>query len=117
MQPYGCGFGSVFFEPRPFPFATVTAASNRAPKASKAGPGPCHSQFVHIVKERDVGPERGQRPKEQRALALAARVCASAPALAAFTCHSRQSAGIASRWTNFASTAADDFAPHPGSPG
>jgi len=29
MQPYGCGFGCVFLPPRPFPFATVTAASSR----------------------------------------------------------------------------------------
>ena len=97
MQPYGCEFGSVFFEPRPFPFATVTAASNRAPKASKPGPGPCHSQFVHVLEERDVGPQRGERPKEQRTLALPGKSVRPATRhWRAFTCHSRQSAGIAS---------------------
>ena len=37
-------------------------------------------------------------------------------ALAAFTLHSRKSAGIDSRCPNLARTAADDFAPQPGSP-
>src|SRR5262249_33709898 len=41
----------------------------------------------------------------------------SVPAFATFTCHSRLSLGIDSRWMNLARTAAEDFAPQPGSPG
>ena len=45
------------------------------------------------------------------------RDAASVAALAAFTCHVRESSGMASRCPNFASTAAVDFGPQPRRPG
>ena len=78
MQPYGCGFGCVFLPPRPFPFASVTAASSRAPNASKPGSGAVPLQLIHILEKRDIGPQRGQRPEKQRAVALLAQACVPA---------------------------------------
>src|ERR1700690_4401994 len=43
---------------------------------SEGGCGAVPAQLVHVVEERDVGPKRGKRAKEQRALQLAAKsVC------------------------------------------
>ncbi len=95
----------------------VTALSSRDASSSNEGVGPHQRNWSTSSKSamsaRSVASVRNSiacsRSRE--------RVSASGLALATFTCHSRQSAGIDSRCPNFARTAAADFAPQPGSPG
>src|SRR5947208_6730412 len=91
----------------------VTAPSNPAAIASNSGLGP-------FQRNCSTSPKRGMSVRNVASLRNSSAsshswrsVSASAPALVAFTCHSRQSSGIASRCRNLASTAAVDFAPHP----
>src|SRR3954451_18361599 len=95
----------------------VTAASNSAAISSNSAFGPfqrnCSTSPKRGMSVRSVASVR----KSSASAHSRRSVSASAPALVAFTCHSRQSFGIASRCPNLASTAAVDFAPHPASPG
>jgi hypothetical protein len=98
-------------------FVSVIAASNRAASVAKPGDGPFQRSWstsskspMSILSVASLR-NRSARPRSRES------VCASALAWAAFTCHSRQSVGIDSRWPNLASTAAVDFAPQPGRPG
>src|SRR6266542_6741325 len=96
---------------------SVTALSNSAARASNSGLGPFHpnccTSSESAMSLRSVASVRKSNACSHSRQSVSAR----ALALAAFTRHSRQSFGISSRWPNFASTAADDFAPQPASPG
>ena len=95
----------------------LTATSSRAPNVSNPVLGPCHrSSSTSSNSFMSVRSVASVRNSSARALSLES-VCARALALAAFTRHSLQYAGMDSRWMNLASTAADDFAPQPGKPG
>src|SRR5207249_652037 len=96
---------------------SVRAASNRAASAVKAGVGPFQRNWSAWSKSA-MSVRRVARVRKSSARSRSRnRVAARALALAAFTRHSRLSGGMDSRWTNFARTAADDFAPQTGSPG
>src|SRR3954453_6315526 len=95
----------------------VTAPSNPAAIASNSGLGPfqrnCSTSPKRGMSVRNVASFRNSSASSHSRRS----VSASAPALVAFTCQSRQSFGIDSRCPNLASTAAVDFAPQPTSPG
>src|SRR5439155_5809908 len=96
---------------------SVRAESNRAARVVKTGAGPFQRNWSTWSKSamsvRRVARFRKSSARSRSRDRVAARVLA----VAAFTRDSRLSKGMDSRWTNFARTAADDFAPHPGSPG
>src|SRR5213594_1819479 len=96
---------------------SVRAASNRAASVVKADVGPFQRMWSAWSKSA-MSVRRVARVRKSSARSRSRdRVAARALALAAFTRHSRLSKGMDSRWTNLARTAADDFAPQPGSPG
>ncbi len=96
---------------------SVDAASNRAASESNMGVGPFQRNWSTSSKSgMSVRSVASVRKSIARSCSRQ-RVSARALALAAFTRHSRQSAGIDSIWRNLARTAAEDFAPQPGRPG
>ena len=96
---------------------SVRAASNCAAIASNVGVGPFQRNWsTSSNKGRSVRSVASVRKSSARSRSRL-RVSARALALAAFTCHSRQSSGIDSRWPYLPRTAADDFAPQAGRPG
>ena len=96
---------------------SVRAASNRAASGWNAGVGPGHFSSSTELKSGMSSLSVARSRKRRTRSRSRSSVCASAPGRVAFTPHIRQSAGIASRWPNFARTAAADFAPQPGNPG
>ena len=95
----------------------VSAESSRVDSAGKSGVGPFHLNCSTSSK-RGISVRSVANVRNNSALSRSrANVSESALGLAAFTPHSRQSAGMDSRWLNFARTAAVDLAPQPGNPG
>lgn len=96
---------------------SVRARSNLAANGSKALVGPFHFSSSTSV-NKSISVLSVAIFLKSRALSHSRRsVAARALALVALTCHSPASFGMDSRCRNFANTAADDFAPHPDSPG
>jgi CubicO group peptidase (beta-lactamase class C family) len=97
--------------------ADFAARSSRAPIAANSGLGPDHfsssTDSNSEISVRSVARSRNRKAFERSRTRVVARVAA----FAALTCHSRGSAGIASRWPKRARTAAVDFGPQPCRPG
>src|SRR5258708_23148315 len=96
--------------------ATVTAASNLAASAGNSAVGPRQRRSSiesnSGMSSRSVARSRKRNARSRSRASVRARLAG----LAAFTPHVRQSAGMDSSRRYFASTAAEDFAPQPGTP-
>ena len=97
--------------------AAVTAASKRRAISAKAGVGPRHRRSSTLSKSFTSVRSVASVAEQQRSVALARQRARERGRVAAFTPHVAPVVGNRLEVPNFASTAAADFAPQPGSPG